>query len=117
MAHAMAHYDNPSALFGIAALSALVGAAAGMMLAPKSGKQTRNDIMLKMHEARQRSRQQATEMKEAATDKIDAMRATTNEAIADKAADVKDTVAEARSQVEDAATEMQARPRTRRTAS
>lgn len=111
MSHAMAHKSAGTGVVGVAAMAALVGAAAALLFAPKSGRETRGDIRRRMMEAQERTKQKTSEMKDAAGDKVDMMRGKAEET----AADVKDAATEARSQVEDATIETRPRSRSRRT--
>jgi gas vesicle protein len=111
MTHAMthAHKDDVAALFGFAAMAALLGATAALLLAPRSGKDTRDDLMRKVREAQERSRQRLAQ---------NTAQKTTQDipVIKDTVTDSPDVVADARSQVEDVAGELQVRARSRRPA-
>lgn len=95
MAHSMTNDTTASSLFGAVAVSAIIGMAAGFLLAPKSGRETRDDLVRKMRETQARTRNRTTEMKDELT--------TTAE----------DVAAEARSQVEDATTKIELQAPTR----
>lgn len=119
MTHTMAHMSpnkvdmNAGAgIVGVAAMAALVGAAAALLLAPKSGRETRSDIKQKMHDAQERSKNKATEMKNVAVEKTDELRGKAEET----AQTIADEAADARAQIDDIAAETTPRTaRTRRT--
>lgn len=84
MADMMTQDNTAPSLFGAVAISALVGVAAGMLLAPKSGRATRDDLIRKVREVQARSLSKVTETKD------------------DVVEMTQDAATEARSQVEDA---------------
>lgn len=63
---------------GVAFVAAVIGAAAAMLLAPKSGSETRDHIKRKMNEAKEKSKQKKEEMKGKARSKVEDA---TNEAL------------------------------------
>lgn len=109
MTHAMSQKTAASSVAGVAMLAALTGAVAALLLAPKSGSETRGNIRRKMLEAQERSKQKAAEMKNLASSRMDEMRGKSERA----AAGVRSVASEARRQVEDAATDTQTRGRRR----
>ncbi len=108
----MTHHvaGKSSDVVGVAAIAAVVGVAAALLLAPRSGKDTRSALKRKIHDAQARAKQKAADMKTKTVDTVDEARTKAEEA----AVDAKDAVTEARSQVEDIAIETQPRPRARR---
>jgi gas vesicle protein len=98
-------------LFGVMTLAALAGAAAALLFAPRKGSETRDQLIQKMHHAKDVSRQKMEAMKSKARDGMEA----TKDKASEKTEDTVDVVTEARSQIEDAAAETSTRPRTRRT--
>lgn len=108
--HTLAHKSTAQTMFGVAVLAGMAGALAALLIAPKSGRETRDEIRRKMNEAQERSRQRTADMKAAASDKAEELRDKTEQT----AADIKDAAAEARDQVEDAVQENLATGRNRR---
>lgn len=118
MTHGMAHMPHSKAdmttgagIIGVAAMAALVGAAAALLFAPRTGQETRQGIRRKMHEAQERSKQKAQSMKDSAVDTVDGLR----DRAEDTAQDIADQATEARARVDDIAAESM--PRTRRRSS
>lgn len=108
MSHTMAHADPKkvgmaagTGLVGVATMAALAGATAALLLAPKSGKDTRSELKRKMHEAKERSKQKTDDMKESASEKTEEMRSKAE----DKTKEMSDKAAEARTQIDDIAAE------------
>ncbi len=97
-------------LASVATVAAVVGVAAGLLLAPRKGSETRDKIKLKMQEAKQKSIATVDTAKDKAQDTVDKVKVKTNESTET----AKDAVTEARSQVEDIAEEVQTRQRARR---
>src|SRR2546426_133043 len=79
---------NTRGAMGGALLGLTVGAIAGILLAPKSGKELRQDIKNKAWEARDKAKQKVDRTKQAITDKAQSFRKEVNEraeAMEDKA--------------------------------
>jgi gas vesicle protein len=117
----MTHKSAGTGAVGVAAMAALVGAAAALLFAPKSGTETRNDIKRKMQEAQDRSKQKMDTMKSKVATKTEDIKDTSVQKLdevrgqaEDTATSATDIVTEARSQIEDAAAETTPRPRSRR---
>lgn len=104
------HDGNGAGLAGVVLVAGLIGAGAALLLAPKSGKETRADLRWKMDEAKRKARLKredytdrvqhvADDVSDLAHDKIERVRSRAN----DKADQAKEAVKEARDRVEDAA--------------
>lgn len=65
---------------GITVLGASAGALAGILLAPKSGKETRNDISTKSTEIKNTIVKKSTDMKENITEQVSKRKSDINEA-------------------------------------
>lgn len=65
---------------GITVLGASAGALAGILLAPKSGKETRNDISTKSTEIKNTIVKKSTDMKENITEQVSKRKSNINEA-------------------------------------
>jgi gas vesicle protein len=102
-----ARSERSMSLMGIMTLAAIAGGLAGVLLAPRKGSETRQQIKNKMDQAKQRSMERAADAKTKAEIEVDKL---THKAT-DVSDDVSDAVGQARSQVEDTATELKARAR------
>jgi len=101
------HAKQPVGMVGAVTIAALAGVAAGVLLAPRKGSETRQQIKDRIERAKQRSEERLAETKTKAQQGVDKLAHKADD-IQD---DVSDAVTEARSQVEDAATEVKTRTR------
>ncbi len=61
----------PSNIIGVAVLATAVGAVAGLLFAPKSGKETRADLQAKMKDAKHKGMEKADHMRHKMNSKVD----------------------------------------------
>jgi gas vesicle protein len=91
-------YDRPttkkqSNVVGVALIAAAVGAVAGMLLAPKKGSETREDLMGKYNDAKNKTQDTVNSTKDKLNRGVDAARGKVHDA-ADKTKDVADNAAD-----------------------
>lgn len=106
---------------GVALMAGLVGAAVGLLLAPKSGTETIEDLRMKMERAKLRSRERANELRlkaqenaSKALEKVDQTADKIQVKTKETTDNAKDVAHIARDQIDDAASQAAAEDRTRR---
>lgn len=102
-----ARAEQSMSLFGVMTLAAMAGAVTALLFAPRKGSETREQIRLKMHEAKTRSHDTMDTAKAKAQEGVDKIKRTTDE----KAEEASDMITEARSRAEDTVAEPRGRGR------
>ena len=102
-----ARAEQSMSMFGVMTVAAVAGAITALLFAPRKGSETREQIRLKMHQAKMRSQDTMDAAKSKAQESIDKVKRTTDE----KAEDASDMIAEARIQAEDTVAEPKTRGR------
>ncbi len=106
--------NEPTQISSVLVAGAVVGLVAGLLLAPKSGKDTRGGIRRRLQETQDRAKLRAVatqnDIHDATENVVDHARTETKSVVVD----AKDIVAEARILVDDIALDKQPRPRNRR---
>ena len=99
--------EQTMGMFGVMTLAAMAGAVTALLLAPRKGAETREQIRLKMLAARRRSQDKIDAATSKAQEGLDKIKSQTD----DNVEEVSDMVSEARSQVEDSIAETKTRGR------
>ena len=104
MGHHYPPSDKSSNVFGVAVVAAAIGAVVGLLMAPKSGEETRAELRTKLDDMKQKSNEAATTARDKVTQKADAARDKVHQMtdktrekvndVADKADDAADKQAE-----------------------
>lgn len=92
MGHAIAQKNDPS-LIGIALVAMSAGIVAGMLLAPKRGREMREDIMTRYNGMKIKAQDKAAKAKDKLSQTIDTARDKAKD-VADKSADKVDSASE-----------------------